>query len=126
MRAIFASGFVSIVYGTEHDPSEITREINNTVITCSSSVRLQADASKYFLNSQGINFGQGSGQQVVTSVGLADSYDSIWTIKEADRAPAMCITGQPILCGDMIRLEHSTTGKNLHSHSEFRSALSGR
>ena len=72
----------------------------------------------------GINFGYGSGQQVVTSVGLADSYDSIWTIKESDRSGQMCITGHPIFCGDYIRLEHSNTGKNLHSHSEFTTRLS--
>ena len=57
MKAIFAAGLVSIVFGTEHDPAEITREINNTIITCSSSVRLQGDASKYFLNSQSVNYG---------------------------------------------------------------------
>ena len=38
----------------------------------------------------------------------------------------MCITGQPILCGDLVRLENNMTGKNLHSHSNFKSALSGR
>ena len=27
-----------------------------------------------------------------------------------------CVTGQPILCGDVIRLEHMETAKNLHSH----------
>ena len=63
---------------------------------------------------------------MVTYVGLADSFDSIWTIKEADRSSKMCVTGQPILCGDLIRLEHNMTGKNLHSHSNFRSALSAR
>ena len=37
------------------------------------------------VNSSGINFGQGSGQQVVTSVSEADSYDSLWSIKEGER-----------------------------------------
>ena len=27
-----------------------------------------------------------------------------------------CTTGQPVLCGDVIRLEHMETAKNLHSH----------
>ncbi len=35
----------------------------------------------------------------------------------------MCETGEIIKCGDKIRLEHNTTGKNLHSHSQYRSAL---
>ena len=61
MKQVLAAAFVSVVVGTEHDPKEIQREINSSAVTCSSSVRLQADASKYFLNSQGINYGQGSG-----------------------------------------------------------------
>lgn len=35
----------------------------------------------------------------------------------------MCQTGEPIKCGDKVRLEHSTTGRNLHSHSPYRSPL---
>ena len=101
---------------TEHDTSEIKAQIDETVLTCSSSVRLQHQMSGYFLNSQDINFGQGSGQQVVTSVGGADSYDSIWTLKESHSAAKPCVTGQPIRCGDRIRLEHNQTGRNLHSH----------
>ena len=89
-------------------------------------MRLHNVASGYFLNSQSVNYGTGSGQQVVTAVGLADSYDSIWTIKESERSPKMCITGEPVLCGDNIRLEHTTTGKNLHSHSQFGSLLTGK
>ena len=68
----------------------------------------------------------GSGQQVVTTVFKPDSYDSIWTVKEAERASEPCRTGEPIKCGDYIRLENNNTGKNLHSHQEYKSALSGR
>ncbi len=48
---VFVASVFASVLGTEHDPQEIVREINNSLVTCSSSVRLQADASKYFLNS---------------------------------------------------------------------------
>lgn len=36
----------------------------------------------------------------------------------------VCSAGAPVKCGDIIRLEHSETGKNLHSHL-FRAPLSG-
>ena len=50
----------------------------------------------------------GSGQQVVTSVAAGDSYDSLWSVKEADtEGKQMCVTGEPIKCGTAIRLEHS-------------------
>ena len=59
----------------------------------------------------------------------ADSYDSIWTIKESDRQfieGDMCRTGVPMKCGDQIRLESNNTGRNLHTHSGFKAPLSGR
>ena len=58
-----------------------------------------------------------------------DSYDSIWTIKESDRnmiEGKLCRTGEPIKCGDEVRFEHNVTGRNLHSHSGFKSPLSNR
>lgn len=36
----------------------------------------------------------------------------------------VCEAGTPIKCGEVIRLEHIDTGKNLHSHL-FRAPLSG-
>lgn len=36
----------------------------------------------------------------------------------------MCEPGTPVKCGDVIRLEHVDTAKNLHSHL-FRSPVSG-
>ncbi len=35
-----------------------------------------------------------------------------------------CEIGRPLKCGDIVRLEHADTGKNLHSHL-FRAPLSG-
>jgi dolichyl-phosphate-mannose--protein O-mannosyl transferase len=37
---------------------------------------------------------------------------------------APCKTGQAVKCGDLIRLEHNLTGRNLHSHAGFYSPLS--
>ncbi len=103
----YALLLVAIVAATEHDKKEIQAQIASSIITCSSSVRLQHQNSGYFLNSQDINFGQGSGQQVVTSVGAADSYDSIWTLKEGETTGRPCVTGEPIRCGQLVRLEHA-------------------
>ncbi len=48
----------------------------------------------------------------------------MWTIKEAESVEKLCLTGEPIRCGDKIRIEHNVTGRNLHSHSPFKSPLS--
>ena len=85
----------------------------------------------YSINSMKVNYGEGtsSGQQVVTAVGGSDSYDSIWTIKESDARyinGKMCRTGEPIRCGYEVRFEHNVSGRNLHSHSGFKSPLSKR
>ena len=55
-------------------------------------------------------------------------YNSLWIVKEADLGndDTKCRTGVKIKCGDMIRLEHMNTGKNIHSHSNFDSPVSGR
>lgn len=44
-------------------------------------------------------------------------------MKEPFKSP-MCDVGTPVKCGDVVRLEHLDTGKNLHSHL-FRAPLSG-
>ena len=38
----------------------------------------------------------------------------------------MCRTGEPMKCGDMIRLESNQTGKNLHTHAGYKAPISGR
>ena len=38
----------------------------------------------------------------------------------------MCRTGEPMKCGDMIRLESNNTGKNLHTHTGYKAPISGR
>ena len=38
----------------------------------------------------------------------------------------MCRTGEAMKCGDEVRFEHNVTGRNLHSHSGYKSPLSNR
>jgi len=47
--------------------------------------------------------------------------NSHWQLKAA--TDKFCERGEPIKCGDIIRLEHLTTKRNLHSH-HFASPLS--
>ena len=70
----------------------------------------------YSLSSMGVNYGSGSGQQVVTAANGKEDSNSLWTVKEAENGAKPCKTGQSFRCGDKIRLEHVPTGKNLHSH----------
>ena len=74
----------------------------------------------------GANYGSGSRQQISTTTSKKDDANTLWTVRDAERLDRTCRTGEPILCGDKIRLEHSQTNKNLHSHSNFRAVLSNR
>ena len=47
----------------------------------------------------------------------------MWVIKEPHNSDG-CEAGVPIECGRKIRLEHATSGKNLHSHL-FTAPVSG-
>ena len=107
------------------DPAEIRQTIDELPVTCSSSIRLQNTANKFFLFSQKMNYGSGSGQQIVTCKRDPKDAGGLWTLKEGDynedakidQASKMCRSGEPMKCGEMIRLEHATTGSNLHSHT---------
>ena len=56
--------------------------------------------------------------------GKASDKGSLWILKESSTTSEVCELGTPIKCGDVVRLEHVDTGKNLHSHL-FRAPLSG-
>ncbi len=56
-----------------------------------------------------------SGQQQVTAFEGADDND-LWRVKGLHGQPENYKAGQPIRHGDLIRLEHLLTGRNLHSH----------
>ena len=78
------------------------------------------------LTSMSANYGSGSGQQIITSQQSKDDTNTLFTIRDAERTNSICKTGAPIKCGDYIRLEHSSTGKNLHSHTGVKAPLSQR
>ena len=100
---------------------DITATIESKTITYGSSLRIQNTITKYYLSSFGMNWSTGSGLQIVTAVQSDKDINSLFTIKEGDTYPVK-INGDPVLCGEVIRLEHIATGKNLHSH-DFKSMV---
>lgn len=103
-------------YITEED---IKREIDKSTITYGSALKLENVLSKHLLYSNKYTWGTGSQLQIITGIRERDNPEAIWVIKEK-HDEVMKDTGVPVMCNDIIRLEHSYTGKNLHSH-DFRS-----
>lgn len=81
--------------------------------------------TSFNLHSHQINYGTGSGQQVVSGIIDANDPGSLFIFKEAHNEKP-CTTGKRIACGQRIRLEHVNSGKNLHSDEEFKSPFSYR
>ena len=93
-------------------------------VTCGSVVKLIHKETGHHLHSHPIAWGSGSGQQSVTTTGSNNDAGSMWLLSEGSTSSAVCEIGVPIKCGDVIRLEHVSTGKKLHSHL-FKAPLSG-
>mmetsp|Transcript_21292 Transcript_21292/g.68700 ORF Transcript_21292/g.68700 Transcript_21292/m.68700 type:complete len:208 (-) Transcript_21292:76-699(-) len=91
-------------------------------VTCGSVIKLENVESSFLLHSHDISWGSGSRQQSVTAFEAHDDPNSLWLVKEAHQDP-MCSRGSPIPCGTIVRLEHVSTGHNLHSH-DFPSPMS--
>lgn len=92
-------------------------------VTCGSVLKLMNVDYNVRLHSHDIKYGSGSGQQSVTGTEVKEDGNSYWLVKA--ESGKQCIRGKPIKCGDIIRLEHVTTKKNLHSHL-VSSPLSGK
>ena len=91
-------------------------------MTCGSSLKLMNAHHRVRLHSHDVKYGSGSGQQSVTGTDLKEDVNSHWAIKGPARKRP-CVRGEPVSCGQEIRLEHLTTSRNLHSH-HFASPLS--
>lgn len=89
------------------------------------TIKLKHVATGLSLHSHHIRYTHtgSSGQQQVTAYHGSDSND-YWIIKGPNGQPENYKEGQPINNGDIIRLEHLNTRKNLHSHGDTPSPLS--
>jgi dolichyl-phosphate-mannose--protein O-mannosyl transferase len=91
------------------------------IVTCGSVLKLVNTHFQARLHSHDVKYGSGSGQQSVTGTDVQEDVNSHWAIKGSTKK--FCNRGEPIECGQEIRLEHLTTKRNLHSHL-FSSPLS--
>ncbi|HVT73841.1 MAG TPA: MIR domain-containing protein [Lacunisphaera sp.] len=89
-------------------------------ITYGCKIRLKHSATSLFLKSVAKNYihPAGSFQQIVGANALSDS-DAIWLVKGSDGSGTGYRAGETVNHGDIIRLEHVATAKNLHSHSKL-------
>eukprot|EP00795_Rhopilema_esculentum_P008083 gene8083-13998_t len=73
------------------------------------------------LHSHDVKYGSGSGQQSVTGTEQIEDHNSYWTVR--GKHQGHCNRGEPVKCGEVIRLQHLSTKRNLHSHL-FQSPIS--
>jgi dolichyl-phosphate-mannose--protein O-mannosyl transferase len=88
-------------------------------------IKLKHCATGHHLHSHNLNYGHSgsSRQQQVTAYGGTDDND-YWVIKVAHKSASQ--RGLPVRHGDIIRLEHLLTRRNLHSHGGFPSPVTGQ
>ncbi|KJH53251.1 MIR domain protein [Dictyocaulus viviparus] len=111
---------------------------NDDSVTCGTVLKLANTNEGSRLHSHDVKYGSGSGQQSVTAVGNSDDVNSHWQIYppfcrlasvifafyvKFVALKGSCGRGDPIKCGDKLRLKHLTTGCFLHSH-HFQAPLS--
>ena len=91
-------------------------------VTCGSVLKLLSTNYNVRLHSHDVKYGSGSGQQSVTGTETQEDVNSYWAVR--GKSDKMCLRGEPVECGAVVRLQHMSTKKNLHSH-HFSSPLSG-
>lgn len=92
-----------------------TDPTSTPTVSYGSSIKLEHVSSTHRLHSHDIPYGTGSQQQSVTAYPDGSDINSYWVVKSAHKTPH-APSGEPVSCGDTIRMQHLATGKNLHSH----------
>ncbi len=92
-----------------------------------SAICLRHVASGRFLSSRAKRYRRppGSGQQIVFATEKI-SDESWWIVKPPHGASEGDLNRSEVGKGAVIRLEHRVTKKNLHTHSQFKSPLTGQ
>jgi MIR domain len=98
-----------------------------TPVRYGTTLRLRHVETGYRLHSHLVAYSHpgSSGQQQVTCYAGADDND-LWRVKGPDGGPAALQAGQLVQHGDVVRLEHILTKRNLHSHSDVPSPVTGQ
>ena len=100
-----------------HDDDSEDNGEDYSKVTYGSAVKLLHKASHFRLHSHQIKWGSGSGQQSVTGFEGPDDPNSLWQIKEGiSKGSGAAAPGTVVKCGDVIRLQHASTKRWLHSH----------
>jgi len=108
--------FSSLVLADENivdEEEEFTTDVSS--VTCGSVIKLRHVATGHRLHSHQISYGSGSGQQSVTGFPAIDDPNSFWIVKNSMNGN-YCPRGTVVKNGDVIRLQHLNTLRNLHSH----------
>ncbi|VDM98750.1 unnamed protein product [Thelazia callipaeda] len=101
-------GFFSIFYFVMR-----VVKTDEDIVACNSLVKLKNNKEDVRLHSHDVKYGTGSGQQSVTAVENGDDVNSYWLLL---KTKGKCKRGEPISCGQTIRLKHHKTSCYLHSH----------
>jgi len=84
-------------------------------VTCGSVVKLMNQNHKIRLHSHDVKYGSGSGQQSVTGSTQNEDVNSHWLLKGPE-FDDLCKRGEPVACGQKLRLEHLTTNRLSSCH----------
>jgi len=103
------------------DNAPTTRSFDYDYVTVGSAFKLLNKAHSVRLHSHEVKYGSGSGQQSVTGMRKKEDGNSYWQVKSP--TDEVLKRGEPIKCGQKVRLTHVNTMSNLHSH-HFRAPLS--
>jgi dolichyl-phosphate-mannose--protein O-mannosyl transferase len=114
---IFLSFIIFALLTISHCAEEVK------TVNCGSAIRLfHGENPSFYLSSGPYRWTTGSNHQVVTLTQELSSPSSLWQIPSSSH----CETGNPVNCGDTIRLMEIETKKFLHTDSTFPSVLSRR
>ena len=114
-------------YTIRYRVTQLTPGTPGAIATYGNKVKLHHLATARTLHSHPLNYGhpRTSGQQQVTAYEGADDND-LWIVYGAHGQPDNHRVGQPVQNGDIIRLQHVLTGRNLHSHGGIPSPVTGQ
>jgi hypothetical protein len=121
-------GFFVVDYSQKNPPVFTTNPpAANAAVRYGQTIKVSHLMTGLTLHSHALNYGHegSSGQQQVTCFRGADDND-LWRIKGPDGTDANYKINEVVQHGDVIRLEHVLTKRNLHSHSGHPSPVTGQ